>query len=40
MEELSYSGLIRPNIISYMTWGISSVIGALLGSVVKMPGLS
>jgi len=34
---LSYEWFNTANIISYMTWGISSVIGALLGSVVKNP---
>jgi branched-chain amino acid transporter azlC len=35
--KLSYEWFNTANIISYMTWGISSVIGALLGSVVKNP---
>ena len=35
--KLTYEWFNTANIISYMTWGISSVIGALLGSVVKNP---
>ena len=35
--KLSYEWFNTANIISYMTWGISSVIGALLGSIVKNP---
>lgn len=35
--KLSYEWFNTANIISYMTWGISSVVGALLGSVVKNP---
>lgn len=36
-EKLTYEWFNTANIISYLTWGISSVAGAFLGSVVKNP---